>query len=101
MGSVRVNDSMNFRLCGPGKLYFGGILNAFDLPGKFRNLYFKKLFIKGFLAARCSHQTTGALPLPFPKCPSIGQNYFGMIISGIFFSYYKPLKATKNYYKLV
>jgi hypothetical protein len=54
----------------------------------------KKLTIKK--SARCSHQTKCALPPHFPKGPSIGQNRFQKIISGIFFNYYKPLKTTKR-----
>jgi hypothetical protein len=53
-------------------------------------------FVKTSKCARCSHQIAGALPPHFPKAPSIGQNRFEEIISGIFFNYYKLLKTTKR-----
>jgi hypothetical protein len=42
----------------------------------------------------CSHQTKDALPPHFPKGPSMEQNHFQEIISGIFSNYNKPLKTT-------
>jgi hypothetical protein len=48
---------------------------SFELPVKSQNVLFKRLFIKGLSAARCSHQTTGTLPPYLPKAPPIRQNH--------------------------
>jgi hypothetical protein len=91
-----------------GKKYDSHFLATFYLIWKLKEstTSFKTLTVKAFLfldwgLSDCSHQTKCGLPPHFPKGPSIGQNDFYKIVSGNFFNYYKPLKTTINYYKLV